>query len=121
METARSRKIDVAHVPVLRRPAWFRASIEQIGISDQLHVPRLSLKTVRAYHMRLNSQDIWALTTRTAERFLEDWCGWVARIRLDPMVRVATTIRDHWDGVLRWFETHISNGVMEGINSPIRR
>lgn len=93
---------------------------KQIAISDRLHVPSMNLKTVRAYHMRLNFQDLWALTRKQAERMLKQWCGWASRSRLGPMVRVAQTIREHWDGVLRWFETYISNGILEGINSLIQ-
>jgi transposase len=33
---------------------------------------------------------------------------------------VARTIRRHWDGVLRWFESRISNGILEGLNSLIQ-
>ncbi len=33
---------------------------------------------------------------------------------------VACTIRNHWDGVLRWFGSHISNGILEGFNSLIQ-
>jgi transposase len=36
------------------------------------------------------------------------------------MIRVGKTLRAHWDGVLRWFQTHISNGVLESINSLIQ-
>jgi transposase len=97
-----------------------RLTRKQIAISDSLHLPRLNLKTVRAYHMRLNFQDMWALSEQTAERFLKQWCGWALRSRLDPMRRVARTIKQHWDGVLRWFKTYISNGVLEGINSLLQ-
>jgi len=36
------------------------------------------------------------------------------------MIRVAKTIKKHWDGVLRWFESRINNGIMEGINSLVQ-
>ena len=32
---------------------------------------------------------------------------------LSPMVKVAYTIMNHWDGVLRWFESQITNGILE--------
>ncbi len=32
----------------------------------------------------------------------------------------AKTIKRHWDGVLRWFESHLTNGVLEGINSLVQ-
>jgi len=36
------------------------------------------------------------------------------------MIEAARTIKRHWDGVLRWFESGITNGVLEGINSLIQ-
>lgn len=36
------------------------------------------------------------------------------------MVQVARTIRAHWAGVLRWFTSRLTNGVLEGINSLIQ-
>jgi transposase len=32
----------------------------------------------------------------------------------------AKTIKRHWDGVLRWFQSKIANGLLEGINSLIQ-
>ena len=39
---------------------------------------------------------------------------------LPPIVKVAYTIMNHWDGVLRWFESQITNGILEGFNSLIQ-
>ena len=39
---------------------------------------------------------------------------------LPPMVKVAYTIMNHWEGVLRWFESQITNGILEGFNSLIQ-
>jgi transposase len=36
------------------------------------------------------------------------------------MVDAARTIRNHWAGVLRWFTSKITNGLLEGINSLIQ-
>ena len=36
------------------------------------------------------------------------------------MIEAARTIKRHWDGVLAWFESGITNGVLEGINSLIQ-
>ena len=39
-----------------------------------------------------------------------------------PIVKVAFayTRMNHWDGVLRWFESQITNGILEGLNSLIQ-
>ena len=40
--------------------------------------------------------------------------------RLDPIKKVAKTIKKHWDGILRWKESQINNGILEGLNSIIQ-
>jgi len=36
------------------------------------------------------------------------------------MIAAARTTKRHWHGVLRWFDSGITNGVLEGINSLIQ-
>ena len=36
------------------------------------------------------------------------------------MVHAARTIRRHWRGVLRWFTSRLTNGLLEGINSLVQ-
>ena len=95
-------------------------TVKQIEISDRLHLPRRHLKTVRAYHLKLAFQDVWNASRHRAETILQEWYYWATHSRLEPMIQVAKTIRKHWRGVLNWFETYISNGILEGINSLIQ-
>jgi len=76
-----------------------------------------NLKTVRAYHFRLNFQAFWTQPPEEAEAFLRQWFFWATHSRLEPIRKAAYTIKAHWDGVLRWFTSKISTGVLEGINS----
>ena len=36
------------------------------------------------------------------------------------MINAAHTIKRHWDGILRWFDSKIANGLIEGINSLVQ-
>jgi transposase len=36
------------------------------------------------------------------------------------MKEAAKTMKLHWDGILNWFESKISNGILEGINSLVQ-
>jgi len=36
------------------------------------------------------------------------------------MKHLAKTLKSHWDGVLGWFETRLTQGLVEGINSLIQ-
>ena len=55
-----------------------------------------------------------------AEAFLKRWYFWATHSRLQPMIDAARTVKRHWDGILRWHDTHIANGILEGINSLVQ-
>lgn len=106
------------------RYLWIRnpltLSAKQIAQYDRLHLPSLNLKTARAYHLKLAFQEIWQLPLAQAEQHLKAWYRWAIRSQLEPMKRFARTIREHWTGVLNWFQSGISNGMLEGLNSLIQ-
>ena len=54
------------------------------------------------------------------ELFLDRWYSWAIRSRLEPMKNAARTVMKHRDGILRWFESRIANGLIEGINSLVQ-
>ena len=83
-------------------------------------MPRLHLKTVRAWHLKLNFQELFQQKPEEAEGFLKRWYFWATHSRLEPMKRAAATIRRHWDGILRWFSSRLSKGLLEGMNSLIQ-
>lgn len=84
-------------------------------------MPRLNLKTVRAYHIRENFQEIYKEETREGfERALKRWYFWATHSRIDPIRDAAKTIRRHWTGVLRWYDSKINNGILEGLNSMVQ-
>lgn len=87
---------------------------------DELQISKQNLKTARAYQIRLNFQEFWNQPPDIAEQFLKEWYFWATHSRLEPMKRAAYTIKRHWDGILRWFHSRISNGILEGINSMIQ-
>ncbi|MGH9194669.1 MAG: transposase, partial [Acidimicrobiia bacterium] len=37
-----------------------------------------------------------------------------------PMATFAETVRQHWEGILRWHTKRINNGILEAINSLIQ-
>jgi len=81
----------------------------------------MNLKTVRAYNIRLAFQDIYL--ARTKEEFityLDKWYFWATHSRLEPIIKVAKTIKRHWDGVIEYHQSNINNGILEGLNSVIQ-
>ncbi|MCX5731776.1 MAG: transposase [Deltaproteobacteria bacterium] len=84
-------------------------------------MPRLNLKTVRAYHIRENFQEIYKEETREGfMRALKKWYFWATHSRIGPIRDAAKTIRRHWSGVLHWYDSKINNGILEGLNSLVQ-
>ena len=87
---------------------------------DELTVKKLNLKTSRAYHIKLNFQELFKQPAEYAETYLKKWYFWATHSRLEPIKEAAYTIKRHWDGVLQWFHSGVNNGILEGINSVIQ-
>jgi transposase len=85
-----------------------------------IDLQRINTKTVRAYHLVLNLRVYWQLAKEEAEGYLKRWYGWARRSRLEPFVKLAQTIRNHWDGVLRYHTSNATTGFLEGINSLVQ-
>jgi transposase len=106
------------------RYAWLKnphnLTVKQQAVIEALNVPKLNLKTAKAYQIKLAFQELYTQPQEQAEEFLRRWYFWATHCRLQPMVEAARTIKRHWDGVLRWFDSCINNGVLEGINSLIQ-
>lgn len=79
-----------------------------------------NLKTVRAYHMLMNFKELWQQPKAFAKPFLDKWYFWATHSRLKPMIQAAKTIHRHQQGILSWFDTHVTNGLIESMNSLIQ-
>ena len=82
---------------------------------------KLNLKTMQALHIRENFQAIYqAETLEEFQMLLEDWYNWAIKCKLEPIIAAVKTIKNHWDGILRWKSSLINNGILEGLNSIIQ-
>lgn len=82
-----------------------------------------NLKTIRAYLLKEDFKNFWEYTSAPwAGKFLDAWCTQVMRSRLEPMKKVAKTIRSHKQLLLNWFEAKnmISLGAVEGQNNKAK-
>nr|WP_162142477.1 ISL3 family transposase [Aneurinibacillus terranovensis] len=79
------------------------------------------LKTAKAYHLKLAFSKLWEQENEvTAKSFLDDWYYWAKHSQIPDMVKAAKTIRQHEKGVLRWFTSKVTNGIIEAINGLIQ-
>jgi transposase len=81
----------------------------------------LNLKSVKALRIREAFQAIYKTETKESfERLLKEWYFWATHCKIPQMVQVAKTIKNHWDGILAWKRSQITNGILEGLNSIIQ-
>ncbi len=87
----------------------------------ELSMPKLNLKSMRAMHIRENFQAIYlADTVDEFKNLLQKWYLWATKSRLQPIIAAAKTIKNHWDGIIRWKISQINNGILEGLNSVLQ-
>jgi len=105
------------------RYIWLR---NPANLSDRQHatvesLPTRHLKTARAYQIRLAFQELYDQpSAEAAAGFLKKWYFWATHSRLEPVIDAARTVKRHWDGIPRWFDSKIANGLIEGINSLVQ-
>ena len=121
------RKAEVKEQPLLKgtKYVWLK-NREHLTPKQQeklqaLTLSTLNLKTFRALRIREAFQAIYeAQSKEVFEQLLKKWYFWATHSGLEPIKQVAKTIKNHWEGILSWFESRINNGILEGLNSLIQ-
>jgi transposase len=94
---------------------------KQKEIKEELSVAKLNLKSIRAMHIREAFQQVYqAESTEEFEGLLKGWYYWATHSQLAPIVKVANTIKNDWEGILSWKRSQINNGILEGLNSILQ-
>jgi transposase len=121
------RMAQAGYEPVLKKSRWCLlkrpenlTSKQKIRLRDLL---RFNLKTVRAYILKEEFQQLWEYDSPTwAGKFLDQWCRQTMRSRIEPMKKIARTLRQHRQLILNYFRAQklFSSGVVEGLNNKAK-
>jgi transposase len=82
-----------------------------------------NLQSVRAHLQREDFQRFWEYASPSwAGKFLDEWTTRVMHSKIEPMKKMAKTLRSHRTLILNWFEARgaISSGVVEGMNNKVK-
>jgi len=122
-----SRRMASEGLTMLKKSRWLllkreeNLKIEQrFRLSDLL---RYNLKTVRAYLLKEAFQQLWDYNSPAwAGKFLDEWCRQVMRSRIEPMKKIARSLRQHRELILNYFRAQklLSSGVVEGLNNKAK-
>jgi transposase len=113
--------------PILRKSRWCllkrRENLtekQEVKLKDLL---KYNLKSVRAYLLKEDFQGFWEyISPAWAGKFLKRWCTRVMRSKIEPLKKVAKSIRKHQDLILNWFKAKkaFSSGIVEGFNTKVK-
>jgi len=114
-------------VPLLKKSRWLLLKREENLKTEQRFrlrdLLRYNLKTVRAYLLKEAFQQLWDYNSPTwAGKFLDEWCRQVMRSRIEPMKKIARSMREHRELILNYFRAQklLSSGVVEGLNNKAK-
>lgn len=113
--------------PVLKNSRWCllkrpenRTRKQTVKMKELL---RYNLQSVKAHLQREDFQQFWEYKSPAwAGKFLDEWCTRSLRTNLEPMKKVARTLREHRELILNWFkaEGKLSAGTVEGFNNKAK-
>lgn len=113
--------------PVLKNSRWCLlkrpenlTEKQDVKLADLL---RYNLKAVRSYLLKEDFQFFWNyVSPYWAGKFLDRWCTRTMRSKIEPMKKVAKSLRSHRRLILNWFRARgsISAGIVEGLNNKVK-
>ena len=124
-DEARQLKLD--GWSILKRSRWLLLRRRENLSGKQRYrlrnILQWDLRTVRAYLLKESLNALWEYKSPTyAGRCLDAWCRQVMRSRLEPMKKVARSLRNHRELILNWFlaRKQYNSGVVEGMNALVK-
>jgi transposase len=128
VRAAEAKRLDRdGYEPVLKNSRWCLLKRKEnltekqaVKLSELL---QYNLESVRSRLMREDFQRFREyFYPACAAKFLDEWCTRTMRSKIDPMKKVAKTLRRHRELILNWFraEGAISAGIVEGLNNKAK-
>jgi transposase len=84
------------------------------------------LKSARAWRLKMALREVYARARahnqpEQATADLRAWLSWARRCRLEPFKKLASTIKDRFDAVVRGMTDHRSNAFVEAMNGLLQQ
>jgi len=128
VRAAESKQLEKdGYEPILKGSRWVllkrpenRTEKQSLKLKELL---KYNLRSIRSHLMKEDFQQFWDYVSPTwAGKFLDGWCIRAMRSKIDPMKKVAQTLRNKRELILNWFlaEGRLSSGVVEGFNNKLK-
>lgn len=118
---------DDGYEPVLKGSRWLLLKRPE-NLTDKQAVKlkellQYNLKSVRSHLMKEDFERFWKYWSPSwASKFLDEWCRRAMLSKIEPMKKVARTLRNKRELILNWFrcEGKVSAGTVEGFNNKLK-
>ncbi|QOJ10695.1 MAG: ISL3 family transposase [Chthonomonadaceae bacterium] len=121
-----TRKAETKKATKFKRTRWLwlknptnLSEKEKLSLQELLEENAFPL-TGKAYGLRLAFQELFKVPRCQAQTAFYEWIGMALASDIHAVVEVAVTFFNAADKILRWFETRISNGFLEGLHSVLQ-
>lgn len=94
---------------------------------DAMHwLQRSTLKSARAWRLKMALRTVYMQarahnSLEQAGRDLRAWLSWARRCRLEPFKKLAATLKERFDAVVRGMVDHRSNAFVEAMNGLLQQ
>lgn len=111
---------------ILRRSRYlFLKNPENLSVDEQQRLDEIiagqNLKSTEAYLHKLNLQNVYFAKNRPeAEVLLYQWYKRADASNISLIKKMAKSVKEHWYGILSHFDSELSTGFLEGINSLVQ-
>lgn len=101
--------------------SWSRRQIEAMH-----WLQRSTLKSARAWRLKMALREVYAQARvhnnpEQAAVDLKAWLSWARRCRLGPFKKLAATLKERFDAVVRGMVDHRSNAFVEAMNGLLQQ
>jgi transposase len=101
----------------LRRPDRLRRKEKQ----SLQEIVEVNASLEKAYLLREDFEGFYASEDKAAaQAFMEEWISRCKESALKPFLKLAKRLRRWLQGILAYFDYHITNAVSEGLNNKIK-
>lgn len=123
-------KLGTAEPGALRQLLWAMRRNPARWTSRQIHamhwLQRSTLQSARAWRLKMALREVYARARQhdsieQATTDLNAWLSWARRCRLEPFKKLAATLRQRLDAVVRGMTEHRSNAYVEAMNGLLQQ
>jgi transposase len=122
-----ARKLSEEGWDVLKKSRWLllrrRKRLDGKKRYKLREILKHNLRTVRAYILKESLMGLWEYKSPTyAGRYLDAWCRSAMYSKIDPIKKVASSLRKHRPLILNWFHAkrQYNSGIVEGMNLNVK-